>query len=245
MKRDLDFTAAWNDAVAMMKQHQSLVLPIAGLFIFLPGAIFAVMMPPPEIDAAMDPGAQLAMLTGFLSAMAPWLFVMSILGMVGNLAIYHLVLGNGRPTVGEALGLAMGSFLTLFLAGLMSTIAITLGLILLIIPGVYLAIKFSLIGPAIAGEGIKSPIEALSRSWNLTKGNSLRIFGFFLIIGIVGGALYLVASLVAGGLLGLISATLASVVDTVFSTILSVVFLFVVIAVYKQMAASDVSNPIR
>ncbi|NJM49806.1 MAG: hypothetical protein HC843_02075 [Sphingomonadales bacterium] len=244
MSKPLDYTATWNDAVAMMKRHQSLILPIAGVFMFLPNVIMGAMLPQPEIQGDIDPNAALAILSEYFASLAPWLIGISILATIGNLAILHMVLGGKNPTVGEAITLGLGSFIAVFLAGIISTIGVTIGMLLLIVPGIYLAVKFSLVSPAVVAEGIKNPIDALSRSWAITKGNSLRVFGFYLIIGIVGFLLYFVATLVAGGLLGLISNILAVIVDGALSTILAVVFLFVVAAVYKQLTASDFHSPI-
>jgi uncharacterized membrane protein len=68
---------------------------------------------------------------------------------------------------------------------LLSGLAIGLGLLLLIVPGIYIAVKFSQIRAVIAAENQLNPIEVLSRSWQITKGNSLRIFSFLLIVVIV------------------------------------------------------------
>jgi hypothetical protein len=235
MEKKLDFSAAWEDVVAMLKANLGLVLPIVGVFIILPAIVMSIMVPEPVFVPGGDQQAIYAQLIDYLSRLGPWLIISSILAMLGSLAIYHLILGGKNPTVGEAISLALGSFLTALLAGLISGVAVTLGMIALIIPGIYLAIKFSLAAPAIVAENIKNPIEALSRSWALTKGNSLRIFGFILIIAIVGFVAAGILSTIIGGILGYILPVLASIVSSVLNGIVSVLLMFVYIAVYRQL----------
>ncbi len=242
MNHKLDFSAAWNDVVAMLKKHAGLVLPIAGVFIILPQIVMSIMVAQPDFAGIEDPEVVLNIFSEYIYAVLPWLLALSLIAIIGNLAIYHLILGGKNPTVGEALSLAVASFLPFFLAGLIGNIAAMIGLLFLLAPGIYLAIKFILAGPAIAAEGIKNPIEALSRSWALTRGNSLHIFGFILIVAIVGSVAMLIASIILGGILGLISPVLATVVEALLSGLLSVLMLFVVMAIYRQLTANAGAN---
>jgi hypothetical protein len=244
MTMKLDFTAAWNDAIALLKAHKDMVLPIAGVFILLPTILLGYFVPQPEIAEGLDEKATLAIMMQFYSDIAPWLMLTTILTIIGNLAIYSLVLNDRKPTVGEALRLALGFFLPMLIANLLSGISMILGFILLIVPGIYLAIKFSLVGPALVSENIKSPVAALSRSWQLTKGNSLYIFAFYLIIGIVALIIYLVIVGLTGTLVSLAlpasAALLAtSVISGTIEMLLSVAFLFISMAVYRQLSAAN------
>jgi hypothetical protein len=244
MNAKLDFTAAWNDAVAMLKQYKEVILPVAGVFILFPTILMAYLVPQPEMVPEQPESAALAMLTQMLSDMAPWFFLLVILSTIGNLAIYRLVLHQERPTVGQALSMALTLFIPFFVASILSGLAIFFGFLFLIIPGVYLAIKFLLAGPAIAAEDIKNPIAALQRSWALTKGNSLYIFGFYFILIFVSVIIYLI---VAGILSVLISSILpeniafllTTIIDGILQTVLSVLFLFIGMAVYRQLSGSQ------
>ena len=185
MEKKLDFTAAWKDAIALLKANLETILPIIGVFILLPAIIVGYMVPEPVIDpAAADSG--MGQLMQYYRDLAPWLLLTIVTSAISYATIYTLVFNPSRPTVGEAFGIGMGFFVTILLASLLSAVAMFVGLIFLILPGIYLIIKFSLAGPAIVAENIKNPIAALSRSWALTKNNSLYIFAFILIIGIVG-----------------------------------------------------------
>jgi hypothetical protein len=240
----LDFTAAWNDAVALLKTHKDMALPIAGVFILFPTILLGYFVPEPEIAAELEGQAALAVMMQFYRDIAPWLILTTILAVIGNLAIYSLVLNDRKPTVGEALGLALAFFVPMLVANLLSGLAIIFGFILLIVPGIYLSIKFSLVGPALVAENIKSPVAALARSWQLTKGNSLYIFAFYLIIGIVALIIYMVVVGVTGALIAFAlpaSAALlvTSVISGIMEMLLSVVFVFIAMAVYRQLSAAN------
>jgi hypothetical protein len=64
-------------------------------------------------------------------------------------------------------------------ATIIASICIILGLICFIIPGLIIAVRFSLYGYLIIDKDM-DPIEALKESWALVKGVSWRIFGFWL-----------------------------------------------------------------
>jgi hypothetical protein len=195
----------------------------------------SVMVPEPVFAPDGDPNAVFQQLSDYISALAPWAIISSLLGMIGHLAIYHLVLGDRNPTVGEAISLGLGSFLTFLLASIIATVGITIGMLLLIIPGIYLAVKFMLAGPAIVAEGIKSPLDALSRSWALTKGNSLRIFAFVVIIAVVGLVAAAIAGMIIGGILGYILPILGVIVGAILNSIVSILLVFVGMAIYRQL----------
>lgn len=75
---------------------------------------------------------------------------------------------------------------------------VTLGLILLIIPGIIFGIKFYFYEYFIVDKGL-GPIEALKRSWRVTKGVGWNLFFFFLLVGVINllGALALLIGLFA------------------------------------------------
>jgi len=108
------------------------------------------------------------------------------------------------------------------IAGIVFGVLIAIGLILLIIPGIYLAVAlyFFLIFVALEDESF---IDALRSSWELTKGRRLSVFLFFvalvivnIVFSIIGG----IASLVLGGVslqLGAIFGIAVGAAFTVFS----------------------------
>lgn len=82
-------------------------------------------------------------------------------------------------------------------ATVLAALAVVGGLILLIIPGIFVALRLSMVRfEIIDGAGIKA---SLHKSWALTKGHALNLLGFFLVLGalnILGAALLMVGLLV-------------------------------------------------
>jgi len=199
MEQKLDYGKAWNDTIALLKEHVNVILPVAGVFLFLPAIISAYMS---TIVAMITGGADPMQILREAYTPNPWGILSFVAGILGSLTIYFLVFQSGRLTVGDAISTALKFFIPMFLAAIIGGIATGIGMLFLIIPGIYLWIKFSMTGPAIAAEKISNPIDALKRSWALTKGNSLYIFGLFLIVIIVGAVAMAIANMIVGGILG-------------------------------------------
>jgi ABC-type Fe3+ transport system permease subunit len=120
-------------------------------------------------------------------------------------------------------------------------------LILCLVALIYVTIKMSMVAPVIAIEKSYNPIRVIGRSWRLTKGNSLRLFLFFLLIAIV----YLVVSMLVGVVTGLLMFMLGeeafkvanAIANGLLSTVIAVVFVAVLAAAHKQLAG-DAPRPV-
>lgn len=69
---------------------------------------------------------------------------------------------------------------TLFVAGLLAGLGIALGLVALIIPGVFLLTRWIVVTPAVVLEGLGAT-DALRRSWSLVRGHGWTVFGIILV----------------------------------------------------------------
>jgi hypothetical protein len=84
----------------------------------------------------------------------------------------------GRPlTAREALVRATPHMGRILVASLLMGLVILLGFLLMVIPGVILAVGLAVAIPAVVLEAGRSASGALSRSWELTRGSRWRIFG--------------------------------------------------------------------
>jgi hypothetical protein len=105
-------------------------------------------------------------------------------------ALVHVVVdardGTLDTTVGEAFARAKPFIGTLLLASLLAALGIIGGLILLVVPGIILAVRWSLVAPAVVLEQ-RAVKASLGRSNELVKGTSWTIFALVLIVGIIGG----------------------------------------------------------
>ncbi len=83
-------------------------------------------------------------------------------------------------------------------ASIMYYAMVLVGLILLIVPGIYLALRFSQYGVAIVDKDL-GPIESLQYSARLTEGNKMNLFGLYLLcfLVVLAGLLALLVGLIA------------------------------------------------
>lgn len=83
-------------------------------------------------------------------------------------AVAEAYLG-GRPSAATSLRFASGRFLSLIWVTVLSLLAVMVGILLLIIPGIYLSVALAVVVPALFVEDVKG-IAALRRSRHLVKG---------------------------------------------------------------------------
>jgi len=89
-----------------------------------------------------------------------------------------------KASFGESAMAGLSVALPLFLLGILSSLGIALGFILLIVPGVMLYVMWSVAAPALVEERL-GPVEALGRSRDLTRGARWKIFGLTLVVLVV------------------------------------------------------------
>jgi hypothetical protein len=115
-----------------------------------------------------------------LSLGALYALSLVVLNLVATAATVFVVSESylGRPlSAWEALRRATPYMGRILVCSLLMAIAVGLGFMLLLIPGVILAVGLALAIPAVVLESRTSASGALSRSWELTRGARWRIFG--------------------------------------------------------------------
>lgn len=266
--RKLDMGKAWTLATALMGGNRDTISAIAGLFFFLPSFAAGIFVPelsnPPQPAGGADSQAAMEAVVAQVSAVYTdnWPIFLGIFmaQFIGSMSLFALLSDRGNPTVGEALGTGIRSIPSYIAAQLIVTLAAglaiglplglaaaaappaVLGLLLIaaLVAMVYVFMKLSLIAPVIAVEGERNPLQAIARSWRLTKGNSLRIALFlFLLLFTIG----IIAALVSG-LLGVVLAALGEPVATIgidlvsaiVNAVVTVIFLVVTAAIHRQLA---------
>jgi hypothetical protein len=90
------------------------------------------------------------------------------------------VAGGGALRAGQAITAGFEAFTPIFLAILLAAAGIALGLVLLIVPGVFLAVRWFFVPQAVVIEGSRGP-AALRRSAEVVKGFWWRTFGIVLL----------------------------------------------------------------
>lgn len=256
---------AWREATAMMSANREVLLIVGGLFFFLPSVVMGLAMGDVQEAAMADPENAANVMLSLYSSWGWLIALISIASIVGYLALLALLRDHSRPTVGGAIKIgftglfpAIGTYLILVLGiglalGIVIAVAAVAGGPVAVLLGavagagaIYLSVKVSLAGPVIAIDKIYNPLKVLSRSWALTKGNSFRLFLFFLLLMIV----YLVVAMVVGAIAGAlsmvggasVSLTVNAVLSGLVSAVVSVVFVAVLAAAHRQLSGPSAAS---
>jgi len=161
------------------------------VLVLLPLIVIELLMPALIYGGGPAEGGSAVVLIGL------GLFVLGvILQPLGTAAILHLIskeFVDERASISEAFQFAFRRFGPLLLTSMIAGIAIFFGMLLLVIPGIILAIWYTFVAQVVVVESLKGG-AALSRSKELTEGYRGRVFGMFV--------LFLVAGMVLGYAVG-------------------------------------------
>lgn len=158
----------------------------------------------------------LALVLGWLGLIASlFVSIAGVFWLQGALvtAIEDVRDGRADLSIRETLSHVRPRLNTLALAGILAALGITLGFILLIVPGFFLLTIWSLIVPVIVLEGART-MDSFGRSRELTRGNRWGVFGRILVTIIILG--------IAGGIIGAITrAILPDAIDEYVGNVVS------------------------
>ena len=196
------YDATWADLVALARTNASVLAIIAGAFLFLPNFAQLLLAPPPELRSLDWNGVRL--MEQYFSSNGLTLILCNLPVWLGSAGILALLLDPRRLTVGESLlsglrllpGVIVLNWLTQFLT--------FMGLLLLVVPGVYLIGRLMLAAPTQMAERIGNPVAAIQRSFALSGQNGWRIAGLVLLIAVVAMIAAAAINLVAGIVLSLV-----------------------------------------
>jgi hypothetical protein len=256
-----DSNRAWKEATGAVKASRDVLLALAGVFFMLPGLIVSIIHPQPEPPSGLEGEAAIAFMSQYYAEAAPLLVAVAVIQAIGTLALLTLFTDRTRPTVGEAiragavslvfylaaqlllgLGFALLAGLVLGLLGVTGVTAlVAVGVILVVVALVYVMVKTSLTAPVVAVDNVRNPIQAIRRSWDLTKGNSVRLALFYLllfvafiiVLGVVMGVLGIVLAVVLGGEGARIG---TAVISSALTAIGMLYFVAILAAVHRQLA---------
>ena len=258
----LDMNRAWTEALSLIQANIGVVAAVAGVFFFLPYLAFVLFMP--DVSAMgiesnpQDPTAAFNQVMALYADIWWMVALLTIAQTIGTLALLALLRAGNRPTVGQAIAIGAIGFLTSIAATIIFYIgfSVVAGLILgaaaavgvtaltvilgiaIFVAFVYIAIKLSLLAPVIAIEKVYNPLAAMMRSWRLTKGNSVRLFFFYLLLLVA----FIIVSTVISLVLGLVFALAGEqaalfgqgIVSGLTNAVMIVVAICVLAAVHTQ-----------
>jgi hypothetical protein len=244
LKRTFDYSLIWNDALSLFRTHREAIIPIAALFLFIPGWIAGLFAGQPDLEGLVTPAEMVAEFQRYYLANWPVLLTTRLVGMFGAIAIYVLLLRKDVPTVGGALALAITLFPIFFLTSLFGNFVVFGGLMLLLIPGLYLAGRLVTLGAVAVAERDRGVAEIIMRAWDMTRGKGWAAFFLTLIVTLVAGLIIMVVGLLVGILCRLVvgPAGLPFVetgVDAVMGAMVGTLMLALAAAIYRQLGTHD------
>ncbi|HEX8062607.1 MAG TPA: hypothetical protein VF535_05275 [Allosphingosinicella sp.] len=232
----LSYSAVWAETAALLRSHASLVATVAGVFIFLPGLLVGYFRP--FEAASLDRLLQAWM--EYSSANWPWLLLNNLIGMTGSIAILLLLFARDI-SVGGAIAAALILLPAYFVASMLSSAAIGLGTLLLIVPGLYLLGRLGPLNAVLVAETHRNPIAALRRCWALTAGQGWAIAGLILIVAVTAAIAVAAAASVLGILFVLVAGQdlgrlLVLIVRTAGHAAMITLLLVLGAALYRQLS---------
>ena len=171
--------------------------------------------PPPAFDAA-------SILTGLI------VFVIyMVLASILQAALVRTTiedLNGQQPTFADALSRGIAVLLPIIGLSILMYLGVVIGFMLIIIPGIYLLVRWSAAIPVLVHERL-GILASMKRSAELTKGSRWRIFGLMVIIYIALIVVQMVLGLLViavTGVSSIIGALLAALVSAVAAVLISI-----------------------
>lgn len=119
--------------------------------------------------------------------------------------------GRRDSSVGDLVSAAMPALVPLIIFAVLAGIAITLGLILLIVPGLFLLTIWSVGAPAIVAER-RGALEAFGRSHELVRGNGWNVFGVILSVFLILIVATIVVAAIGAAIGGVAGAAIVAII---------------------------------
>jgi hypothetical protein len=208
-------------------------------------ALFEGRLPAAGPGAGPSPGARAgaeqafplaldlpAAVSGVLSVLL--MFAGIVLSIVAMRAFYRDI--DDVPTAEHTRRLPRTVLVTLVVSVLVS-LAVMVGFVLLIVPGIFLAVSFAFATLVVAVEDA-GVLEALKRSWALSSGNRIRLF----VLGVILVVVSMLFSIIFTAL-ELVSPLAGDLAGAVVSALMGLFGIALLVGAYRQLAEEDVAAP--
>lgn len=237
----LTFAGVFSDAGALWQRERDVLLRIAGVFYFLPGLAVRLFVPVPEKLPEAEAGME--QLVAWWTANAHWFALVMLVTYFGSATLLRYLLVSREETLGETLAGALRVYPMLLLASLVSTILTFGGILLLILPGLYLTGRLFLLSAVVVAEPGHSLTGAVTRAFELSRGRGWLLFGMTLTVmialnlaGVVIGGIEDALGPAEGG--SMVAHALLELFAAAVTTASSLALLLLQAAAYRTLAES-------
>lgn len=142
-----------------------------------------------ELAPSGDGGRLLAALAALIVSFVGYYWMQGVLVLMTD----DVRDGRADLPIGALFARVRPALTTLVVAAILAGIGIAIGLLLLIVPGLYLLTRWSMLGPAIVLERLGAG-AAFTRSHELVRGNGWPVFGLLVLM--------FLGNIIVGGLIG-------------------------------------------
>ena len=226
-----DMNTCWSRGIELLQGNFSLLIVIAGVFVMLP--TIAIYLLVPDLQMLSDPNIdrsviedRMAEIIGPILGVA---LISSLFQFVGQAAMIALM-GEERPTVGQALGTGFKTLPSLVAVLFIYMVAFFIGAILITLPitllagvsglpalavlamfpmlifALWLLARMSMTMPALVLGATLNPLKAIQNSFALTKPHQWQVLLFW---GVV-YAVITIVSLLFNGVVGVVGAIVST-----------------------------------
>jgi hypothetical protein len=176
LRRKRDVGALFRDALSVFARHALLFILLSAAVV-VPAELIVEGIGLGMLTSSYDSSPSLA--EAAIPTVVEFLVVTPIVAAICIHALHSLA-GGQRPRAGQVLVAGFEAFTPLFAAVALAAAGIALGVLALVLPGVYLAVRWYFVPQCVVIEGARGP-QALSRSSMLVTGFWWRTFGLVLL----------------------------------------------------------------
>jgi hypothetical protein len=224
LEQPRDITAIFRDALRVFLRHFWTFLALSAVVV-VPVQMLVSGFGLGEFTRGYDSSPRLE--ETLIPAGVSFLVVAPLISAICIHALQSVAKGEA-PRARHAIVEGFEAFTPIFLAILLVAAGVGLGLLLLVVPGIYVAVRWYFVPQAVVVENARGP-AALARSMQLTDGAWWRTFGIVLLANLAGavpglvlaGPLAAVAEATDRAVWSLVGATLTQVVSAPFLALIA------------------------
>ena len=187
---------------------------------------------------AVTPGTGFRQLLLQFQAVPPGYQALNLLVLLLDLLLYAVLVLNivgvsrgGKPTFGTSLATALRRFPALILATIIFAVAVFVGTVLVIIPGIYLGIRLGLfMVPLLTGP--EGPGTSLTTSWRLVAGHWWRTFTLVCVMLVILYVVDLALVAIAGSIAAVVRGGAVTIVQSVGSFVVGSIVISAIVGIF-------------
>lgn len=229
------------DAWTRCRRERSLLLALAGPFLFLPLFAWLLLIDEPVPTPGASDADRMRLIVDWMAANLHWLALRLGVELFGSAVLLLLFLSRRHRDVAELLRETLRLFPVFVVAVVASWGLIALGFFAFILPSLYIYGRVCLTGPALAAEPEIGIAGAITRSIALTRGHGWQLFGYLaltllagmLALQLIGG---LADALKGAGAANPVALVIVEALAAAVVTVTAVARLLMEVAIYRRLA---------